>query len=161
MTEQTSSVKLPTFDEKEKNFNMYWIKFKAYAVVKGFLPALQEGGEKDMPPNEEKDLDLADDAEKKHLAAKKRNAMAVASLTMSFNTESLITYATRKSCTEEWPGGLAYLIVKAHFKKYRPQDTITRVELRSMLNKVTMKTNDCPDKLFEQLSYIKNMAVRF
>jgi hypothetical protein len=41
-------------------------------------------------------------------------------------------------------------------KKYRPIDTISRVELRQKLNKVTMKKGEDPAALFAQLSVIEN-----
>jgi hypothetical protein len=58
--------------------------------------------------------------------------------------------------TEEWPGGLAYLVVVALHAKYMPDDIITKVELRQMLSKVKMKKDDEPSILFEQLSAIEN-----
>ena len=47
-------------------------------------------------------------------------------------------------------------MVAALAKKYQPQDTITRVELRQKLNKIKMKKNEDPAKLFEQISQIEN-----
>jgi hypothetical protein len=46
--------------------------------------------------------------------------------------------------------------VSALFKKYQPQDVITRVELRQQLSAVKMKSNEDPATLFEQLSSIEN-----
>ena len=149
------SVKLPTFDGKPKNFTMFWMRFKAYGSVKGFLPALQVGGEATMPADEATALDPNDAEEAKQIAAKKRNAVAVASLTMAFTTQALMKHVN-KACDDDWPSGLAHKIVKSLFAKYRPKDNITKVELRMMLNKVTMKANDEPDKLFEQLGEIQN-----
>ena len=56
MAEQTS-VKIPTFHGQEKNFSMFWMRFKAYAGVKGFVAAIQIGGETDMPMAEDDALD--------------------------------------------------------------------------------------------------------
>ena len=61
-----------------------------------------------------------------------------------------------KAMTDEWPSGLAHLVVKALNQKYRPKDTISRVELRVMLNKVSLSNKAHPSKLFEQLSKIEN-----
>eukprot|EP00977_Amphora_coffeiformis_P005922 scaffold1253_cov146-Amphora_coffeaeformis.AAC.5 len=155
MTSDSQSVKLPLFDGKAKSFTMFWMRFKAYGAVKGFLPALQVGGEGDMPADEATALDLNDPTEKRQAEAKKRNAVAVASLTMAFTTQALMKHVT-KACNDDWPGGLAHKIVKSLFAKYRPKDNITKVELRMMLNKVSMKNNDDPDKLFEQLGEIVN-----
>jgi hypothetical protein len=46
--------------------------------------------------------------------------------------------------------------VAAMLQRYMPQDTVTRVELRQMLNKVSMKPNDDPRVIFEQISTIEN-----
>ena len=152
---ESNSVKLPTFDGKAKNFTMFWMRFKAYGAVKGFLPALQDGGEDDMPVDEVTVLDLTDPDERKQNEAKKRNAVAVASLTMAFTTQALMKHVN-KACDEDWPGGLAHKIVKSLFAKYRPKDNITKVELQMMLNKVSTKSSDEPNKLFEQLGDIQN-----
>ena len=149
-----SSIKLPTFDGKDANFSMFWMRFKAYAGVKGFLQALQEVPDKDMPLDEATVLDLTDPQEALQIAAKKRNALAVASYTMAFTTNTLMMYVQRAT-TENWPGGLSHLITRALFARYRPRDNISHVELRLMLNKVQMKNNDSPEKLFEQLSAIE------
>jgi hypothetical protein len=37
-----------------------------------------------------------------------------------------------------------------------PQDTVIHVELRQMLNKVSMKPNNDPRVIFEQISTIEN-----
>jgi hypothetical protein len=41
-------------------------------------------------------------------------------------------------------------------KKYNPQDTISRVELRQRLSAIRMKKNLDPATLFEQIRSIKN-----
>jgi hypothetical protein len=150
-----TSLKLPTFDGKDANFSMFWMRFKAYAGVKGFLQALQQDPDEDMPLDEAVVLDPNDAQEALQIAAKKRNALAVASFTMAFTTQTLMMYVQRAT-TEYWPGGLSHLIVRALFARYRPRDNISHVELRMMLNKVTMKNGDSPEKLFEQLSEIEN-----
>jgi hypothetical protein len=87
--------------------------------------------------------------------AKKRNAIAMANLTVAFTSEMAMGLVY-KAQTEEWPGGLAYLVVAALKAKYMPDDVITKVELRQMLGKVKMKKDDEPSILFEQLSTIEN-----
>jgi hypothetical protein len=51
--------------------------------------------------------------------------------------------------------GLAGIIVDELLKKYRPDDIISRVELRSKLSKVTMKANEDPRTLFNQVASIQ------
>ncbi len=54
----------------------------------------------------------------------------MANLSMAFTSEKGKMGLVYKAMTPEWPGGLAYLVVEALNKKYRPQGTITRVKLR-------------------------------
>ena len=61
-----------------------------------------------------------------------------------------------KAKTKDWPSGLAHLLVASLYRKYQPQDTITRVELRHVLNGVRMKKGEDPATLFEQLKNIEN-----
>ena len=155
---ETKSVKLPTFDGTKNKFQMWWVRFMAYATVCKFNAALQVNGEHDLPESEATVVvDTATDqnASARAGAARKRNAVAMANLSMAFTTESLMGLIY-KSMTMEYPGGLAHLVVKALFAKYQPQDIVTCVELRQMLNKVSMKKSDDPAKLFEQISGIKN-----
>ena len=81
--------------------------------------------------------------------------LAVASLTMAFQTEGLINLML-KAESKEWPSGRAHLVVDALFMKYRPVDTISRVEMRTRLNNVSMKSNQDPKILFDQLASIEN-----
>ena len=152
---ESNLVKLPTFDGKAKNFTMFWMRFKAYGAVKGFLPALQDGGEAEVPIDKVTVLDLTDPDERKQHEVKKTNTVAVALLTMAFTTQALMKHVN-KACNEDWPGGLAHKIVKSLFVKYCPKDNITKVELHMMLNKVSMKSTNEPNKLFEQLGKIQN-----
>ena len=56
--EDSVSVKVPVFNGDEKNFQSWWIKFQAYARVKGFNSVLKDAGitidEDDIETLEEK-----------------------------------------------------------------------------------------------------------
>jgi hypothetical protein len=58
--------------------------------------------------------------------------------------------------TQQWPSGLAYLVVDALYKRYRPVDIIMRVEMRTRLNQFSMKTHEDPRTLFDQLASIQS-----
>ena len=79
-------------------------------------------------------------------------------LTLAFTTESLMSLLF-KAQTTAWPNGLAHLVVKELFKKFRPRDTISRVELRSQLNAVSMDKKDNPSTLFEQKARSKTNSM--
>ena len=94
---------------------MFWMCMKAYASIKGFLLAIQEAEEEDMPSDEATTLDPNDPAEARQIAAKKHNALAVASFTMAFTTSSLMMLVHR-ACNADLHGGLAWQIVAGLFK---------------------------------------------
>lgn len=147
----TETIKVPVFN-KDTTFTVWWMRFKAYAALKKFLAAIQETAEDSLPMDEVTELVAGqDDAA---IAAKNRNAMAVAALTLALPTGVLMMHV-HKACDANWPGGLAWKVVKSLFKKFRPKDTISKVELRMMLNKITMKEKDEPDKLFEQIGEVQ------
>jgi hypothetical protein len=71
----------------------------------------------------------------------------MANLTMALNSRSL----------KDWQAGLAYLVVVQLFKKFSPDDGLSRVELRlTFLNAVSMRDKEDPSILFEQVSAIQN-----
>ena len=82
------SVRLPTFDGASKNFQLWWMRFNAYATVHRFAKAVsKDAPDADMPLSEAEVLDESTDAGKKRIAAKRRNAVAMASLSMAFTSE--------------------------------------------------------------------------
>ena len=83
----------------------------------------------ELPATEATAMEKLNDDGKKAAAAKKRNPIAMASLTMSFTTEGTMGLIYKAKDTN-WPSGKAYKVVEVLFKKYQPQDTIqARVEL--------------------------------
>jgi len=133
------------------------MRFVVHASVCRFIQALAIGGESTVPASESAIIDTSDDVGKVQEAAKKRNAMAVADLTMAFTMEGIMSLVC-KAMDPNWPGGLVHKVVEALFKKFKPQDTISQVELRQRLNKVSMKKTDDPSVTFEQTSAIENQC---
>jgi hypothetical protein len=89
------SVRLPTFDGQHKNFQLWWTRFVAYATVYKFFQAIsKDAPEVDMPTNEAEALDESDDTHKDKIAAKKRNAVAMANLSMAFTSEATMGWFT-------------------------------------------------------------------
>ena len=56
---------------------------------------------------------------------------------------------------DEWPQGLAHLVMKELDKTHAPKDTITRVELKKRLNKVQMKRDDNPRHSLNRLPTLR------
>jgi hypothetical protein len=141
------SVRLPIFDGTHKSFQIWWVRFLAYSNVMKFKTALFRNTSQ-LPESDSTSLDdsIAEQALMK--IAKTKNATAMAHLTMAFTSEMTMGLVY-KSMNTEWPEGVAYLVVESMMKKYKPQDTITRVELRQKLNKVSMKKGQDPSTIFE------------
>jgi hypothetical protein len=72
----------------------------------------------------------------------------MASFSIAFKTEKAmnIIYAV---CTENWSDGEAHLVVRELYKKYRPLDTVSKVEMRQHLSRVKVKKGVNPSELFE------------
>jgi hypothetical protein len=149
------SVRLPLFSGVRKDFHTWWIRFVAFANMSNFLEALKKGGEASIPSSDSVVIDITTDAGKMVAAAKKRNALAMANLTMAFQTENLfgIIY---KTMSTDWPAGLAHEVVVQLSNKYSPDDRISRVEFRIMLNGVSMKDAEDPSIIFEQVIAIQD-----
>jgi hypothetical protein len=73
--------------------------------------------------------DLNTETGKKQFLAKKMNNLAMASFTMAFTREGIMRLVS-KAKTKEWPEGLAYLVAKELNKKFKPNDIISKVEMR-------------------------------
>ena len=146
--------RIPTFDGESKKFQTWWKKFCAYATMAKFRSILKSERDPNLPEKERSEYDESEASEKEAMAIRK-NEMAMSSFATAFTTEGLMNLI-HGACSEEWPEGEAHLVVKELLKKYRPIDTVSRVELRQQLNKVCMKKGSDPALLFEQLNSIQN-----
>ena len=151
MSSELKTVKLPTFDGKRESFHMWWTRFCSYAMMYKFSPCLKPIEEVDLPADEE---ELATDTDEEK-AARKRNALAMYNFMLAFSTEGLMGIIF-KARTTLYPNGKAYKVVEMLFAKYKPSDTISRVEMRTKLAQVSMKKNEDPTAMFERISLIEN-----
>ena len=62
-------------------------------------------------------------------------------LSLSFDSEKLIN-TPNKARRKDWPGGLVRMVVIELFK---PQDLTARIEMRSAVDKLEMKSNPSLD----------------
>ena len=78
-------VKLPTFDGASENFQIWWMRFIAFATVYKFNKAISKDAlDPDMPGSEAEVLDESKDEDKKKIVAKNHNSVVMASLVMVF-----------------------------------------------------------------------------
>ena len=134
---------------------VWWSWFEAYAGCIGFLDALEEGGKTDMPATAKTLVDSTTAQGKLKEAAKNRNQLAMANLSMAFTSEGsmYLVYDTKDS---DWPMGLAHKVTAERKQEYHLDNMMTSVELWQMLNKVAMKQKENPKTHFKQISAIKN-----
>jgi hypothetical protein len=83
------------------------------------------------------------------------NKLAMASFTMAFTREGNMRLVS-KAKTKEWPEGLAYLVAQELNKKFKPNNIISKVEMRQKLKQVSMKKGSDPAILFETLAAIED-----
>jgi hypothetical protein len=126
------------------------MRFKAFSTIKNFGPATLRKKETELPTDESTDVS----SDKPKQTAKNCNLLAIACLTAAFQGDGLLNLI-EASMTQQWPSGLAYL-VDALYKRYRPVDIINRVEMRTRLNQVSMKTHEDPRTLLDQLASIQS-----
>jgi hypothetical protein len=103
------------FDGQHKNYQIWWTRFIAYASVHQFTQALKTGGKMSAMPARD-DVTVNATTPPAMTKAKKRNAIAMANLTMAFTSEMTMGLVY-KAQTEEWPGGLAHLVVARHYRR--------------------------------------------
>ena len=153
------------FNGDEKNFQSWWIKFQAYARVKGFHQVLTDAriliNESEIEILEAKEkyglsgTNIRTMYEEKQLKLAKKKLLAMAHLTMAFGSEALLNKIASAS-TREWPGGLAFRLVALIKEKCAPKDRMTGVERTRKLGKIELKAGANPATLFEQIKAIDN-----
>jgi hypothetical protein len=121
---ESKLVKLPTFDGDHKKFQIWWTRFHGYATVYKFNKALASEGDADLPENDVAVIDIGTDIGKLQDAAKKRNTLAMANLSIAFTTEGTMQLIY-KAIRTKWPEGKASDVIKHLLKKYTPHNTIT------------------------------------
>ena len=162
--ESSISLRVPVFNGEEKNFQSWWIKFQAYSRVKGFHIVLKDAGititENDLELLEVKQslavggTGARTAVEEKQLKLGKKNLMAMAHLTMSFGTEALLNKIAAVSTTD-WPGGLAFELVKLLKEKCAPNDRMAVVERTRKMNAIKLKKGVDPAQLFESIKAVE------
>jgi uncharacterized membrane protein YjjP (DUF1212 family) len=85
------SLKLALFDGTAAKFQIWWVRFKAFASCSGFTKALGGTMETAMPASEAATIAVTDDGAL-NKKAKESNQLAFAQLRMAFTTELAMTF---------------------------------------------------------------------
>jgi hypothetical protein len=144
---------MPTFDGDPRNFANWWKKFLAYATMSKFKDILKEVRDVNLPESEVSEEN--EEITKEQRIAIRKNEVTMASFSMAFTTDKAMNMVFAAS-TVGWQEGEAYLVVRERMKKYRPLDTVLKIEMRQELTRIKMRKGMDPSLLFEQLTLIQN-----
>ena len=133
-------LRLPIFDKKSKLFMIWWIRFRAYATFNKFMESLKAEDETHLPASEAEVLVETVPAEALQIAARKRNTVAIANFAMSFTDETTMGMIY-KAISQDWPTGKASVVVTELLRKFKPEDTMTRVERCSLSRSARLRTD--------------------
>jgi hypothetical protein len=148
---------VPKFDGKKESFPKWLLVFGGYAASKGFAVSLKETTS-GLPVTQA--TRGSTEAEKKRNAlAVKQNAIAIAALALAFqDSDTLISYI-QESMDDEWPQGVAWKVMALVESVMINKNAVAKLEIQQDLREVSMKDDDDPTVLIEQLSKIKNKAM--
>jgi len=142
---------VPKWDGREGSFPMWYRQFRAYCTVKDCKEALEEGGESDLPGDENENVG----ENKGKQAALRRNALAMSYLTMALDDYKLMAYL-QKGETPEYREGLAHLVWSALMKKMEPKDGLSKVDaIKKLFNVSKREGDDDPTYLFDEVRRIE------
>ena len=153
--QQKTHLRLPTFNGDANGFQVWWMRFKAYATVNRFVQAIGRQQEAALPATEDAVLDVNNLAEKEQDDARKRNSHAMACYTMAFTTNSLMSVVYRARTTE-WPNGIAARVTAALFNRYQPSDVLTSMEMKRALLGIHITPTQNPGLLFKKIQAVNN-----
>ena len=143
--------RVSVWDGSEEKWNVCSMQFKAFAFVNNFKEALDKSFDGELPVRQDEELDPAQESEK--IKAVNKNSAAVAHLTISCSSDEMMAVICG-CCSDKWPEGKTWEIWAAFTDRCQPEDQMTEVEFNLELAKLTLKENDEPRKLFENLATI-------
>ena len=132
------------------------VLFPGFATVWKFAAVIGKVPEADSPARENASLSTTAEVADRQRAAKKCNAIAFANLTMALDSPSLIGMLMRAQ-TDNWPSGLASMVMRQLFDKFKPQDTVSLIDMNQLKQRIGLQTPESnPQLLFEQMAALEN-----
>jgi len=92
MTDSTKSIVIPTFSDRDEEFQLRWTKFRAFATAKRVIPSLLRK-ESDLPASEATVLNENLTADKKKIKGRARNCLAMVYLLTAFKAAADVSLA--------------------------------------------------------------------
>ena len=150
-----TSFPLPTFNGKKTSYEMYQMRFTAYAMAKGFSKVLKyDPVDPDLPIDPD-DLSSDEEVRARQIKAISNNEKAMAAYTMSFTTDALMVFINL-AYTKEYENGLAWKVTKRLRDRYAPDDRISEIEAIEELREVKYNANMTPEDFVNQLLAVQS-----
>ena len=150
-SESHKSVKVPTFSGKANDYQAWWMRFSAYAALMGFSAALTTTKMANLPDTEAEGANDTNDQKK----AREMHNKARYHLILAMLNERWL-HMMANTGDNDWPGGYVHLFLTRLQQKFKPQDTVSIIELKKSLNQLKLKPGEDPSKLFEDLARLQN-----
>jgi hypothetical protein len=146
----------PHMTEKRSNFPVFWTRFQAFARVKNFHKGITKKKNADLPDTENGLFDSDAKVLKQHEEAIELNAITVAYLTIALEKTNKLMAIIHKSKSKEWPTGQAHLIINELFRKFAPDDMVSKVEMKRDLANLKFNMKDSPADWLEDVAAVEN-----
>ena len=88
------------------------------------------------------------------MKAKVTNNLAMSFLTHAMDSPQLLL-KIEASKSQDWPGGLAYVLVAKLMRKYKPDDTLAVAEQTKKLMSLKLKKNEDPETLGDAIAVLE------
>ena len=85
------SLKLPLFGDEEKNFQIWWTRFCAYAGCHGFTSVISTNENSELPDHEGEVLHESTVAGQRNIVARRKNLITMANLKFAMTTKGTMT----------------------------------------------------------------------
>ncbi len=142
------NTKPPQWDGKKGDSYLMWkIKFMAHATMLGLEECYTLEFENVLLDREKGAFDLSTTEGQNHAAAVKKNKKAMMQFAISFTKVAQLNTVNRATRADpNWPTGKAHEVMTQLVKKYKPDDTMAKMEIQNTLNKLTLGKKKDPNE---------------
>ena len=129
-------------------------QFMLFASVKGFKEAVSKKPDPNLPAEEE-ELFTTDPVQlEREKVAIKKNCLAMNQLYQAFR-KKVVMRLLQSTCSDEWPSGKDYEVIKKLNKKICPTDSIASLQAETDLAAIKMSKNEDPSEFHDKLYEVK------
>ncbi len=144
----------PQWDGKKGNSYLMWkIKFSAHLTMLGLKDCLTPEFASELPAKEKDTFNLTSNKGKNWANAVRKNKKTMMQFALSWTKVAQlnkINLATRAD--KDWPSRKVHEVMTQLVKEYKPDDTMTEMEMKKALNKLSLGKKKDPNNLNNELS---------